>query len=145
MQQYVVPLWIVKKACEIHVAKRKSQNLEGKSRGGLAIDSSCSRLSLALLTSQNGTASSLQEIQNDNCNSAFCFQVTPVTSSKVTSHPLATQSTAPCLKIFVLNIAIKLEMTNKSPFKAVCRLNNADKIETNIWNVVEVICVIKVS
>ena len=36
-------------------------------------------------------------------------------------------------------------MTDRLPFKDVFRLTNAGEMKTNTWDVVEVICVIRVS
>ena len=60
-------------------------------------------------------------------------------------HQFPSKSTAHSQKTFVSNLTTKRRITNKSPFKDVYPLINADTLMTNICNVVREIFVIIVS
>ena len=60
-------------------------------------------------------------------------------------HLFPLQSTVHFQKTFVSNTTIQRQAANKSPFKAVYPLINADNLKTNIYTVVKDICVIVVS
>ena len=60
-------------------------------------------------------------------------------------HLFPLQSTVHFQKTFVSNTTIQRQAANKSPFKAVYPLINADNLKINIYTVVKDICVIVVS
>ena len=60
-------------------------------------------------------------------------------------HLFPLQSTVHFQKTFVSNTTIKRQAANKSLFKAVYLLINADKLKINIYTAVKDICVIVVS
>ena len=60
-------------------------------------------------------------------------------------HRFPSKSTAHSQKTFVSNLTRKRRITNKSPFKDVYPLINADSLMTNICNVVREIFAIMVS
>ena len=60
-------------------------------------------------------------------------------------HQFPSKSTAHSQKTFVSNLTRKRRITNKSPFKDVYPLINADSLMTNICNVVREIFAIIVS
>ena len=60
-------------------------------------------------------------------------------------HLFPLQSTVHFQKTFVSNTTIQRQAANKSPFKAVYPLINANNLKNNIYTVVKDICVIVVS
>ena len=60
-------------------------------------------------------------------------------------HLFPLQSTVHFQKTFASNTSIQRQAANKSPFKAVYPLINADNLKINIYTVVKDICVIEVS
>ena len=60
-------------------------------------------------------------------------------------HLFPLQSTVHFQKTFASNTSIQRQAANKSPFKAVYPLINADNLKINICTVVKDICVIVVS
>ena len=68
-----------------------------------------------------------------------------VIRTQTTTHRIPSKSTAHSQKTFVSNLTRKRRITNKSPFKDVYPLINADTLMTNVCNVVGEIFAIIVS